>query len=149
MGASVKKTQNSATVSLNGNLCGIEIDLNAMPDALPAIAVLATQAQSPTKIYNVAQARIKETDRILAINEELTKMGVKIEELTDGMIVYPSKLSSANVNGRGDHRIVMALALAGMVADGETIIDTAEAAQVTYPSFAKDFADIGANIEEI
>jgi 3-phosphoshikimate 1-carboxyvinyltransferase len=120
-----------------------------MPDALPALAVLATQATSPVKIYNVAQARIKETDRISAVNVELTKMGAKIEELPDGMIIYPSKLFGAKVDGRGDHRIVMSLALAGMATeDGETIIDTAEAAAVTYPSFAKDFSLIGANIEE-
>ena len=146
MGAKVEKTQNGAIVSKNGDLRGLEIDLNAMPDALPALAVLATQAKEPTKIYNVAQARIKETDRIRLMTRELSKMGAKIEELPDGMIVYPSKLHGAQVDGCGDHRAVMALTLAGFVADGETIVDTAESADVTYPSFKDDFSAAGANI---
>jgi 3-phosphoshikimate 1-carboxyvinyltransferase len=124
-----------------------KIDLNAMPDALPALSVLATKAENPTTIFNVAQARIKETDRIKVMTEELSKMGAKIEEKPDGMIIYPSKLHGAQVSGHDDHRIVMALALAGMVADGETIIDTAEAAAVTYPTFVEDFRKLGANIE--
>ena len=148
MGANVKKTQTGAIVSRSGDLRGLEIDLNAMPDALPAIAVLATQAKSTVKILNVAQARIKETDRISAMSAELAKMGAKIEETPDGMIIYPSKLYGAKVSGRNDHRIVMSLALAGMVADGETIIDTAQAASVTYPSFKEDFCAIGADISE-
>jgi 3-phosphoshikimate 1-carboxyvinyltransferase len=147
MGAKVEMTQNGAIVSKNGELNGLEIDLNAMPDALPALAVLATQAKSPTKIYNVAQARIKETDRIRLMTQELSKMGAKIEELPDGMIIYPSKLKGAQVSGYGDHRAVMALTLAGFVAEGETIVDTAEAAAVTYPSFKDDFVTIGASIE--
>jgi len=126
-----------------------DIDLNSMPDALPALSVWATTAKTPTRIFNVAQARIKETDRISCMTKELTKMGAKIEEKEDGMIIYPSKLHGAKVSGHNDHRIVMALALAGMIADGETIIDTAEAAAVTYPTFVEDFRKLGANIEVI
>ena len=146
MGATVQKTQTGAIVSRSGDLNGLDIDLNAMPDALPAISVLATQATGPVKIFNVAQARIKETDRISAMNAELTKMGAKIEEFDDGMVIYPSKLTGAKVSGRGDHRIVMSLALAGMAADGETVVDTAEAAAVTYSTFKDDFNNVGANI---
>jgi len=124
-----------------------EIDLNAMPDALPALSVLATKQNFSTRIFNVAQARIKETDRIKVMTEELTKMGAKIEELPDGMIIHPSKLHGAQVSGHNDHRIVMALALAGMIAEGETTIDTAQAAAVTYPTFVEDFRKLGANIE--
>ncbi|MDR0304417.1 MAG: 3-phosphoshikimate 1-carboxyvinyltransferase [Chitinispirillales bacterium] len=147
MGAKVEKTQNTATVSRSGDLHGLEIDLNAMPDAICALAVLATQAKEPTKIYNVAQARIKETDRISLMTRELGKMGAKIEEFPDAMTIYPSKLNAANVSGYGDHRAVMALTLAGMAASGETIIDTVQAADVTYPSFKDDFSAIGAKIE--
>ena len=125
------------------------IDLNAMPDSLPALSVLATKKDFATTICNVAQARIKETDRIKVMTEELTKMGAKIEEKPDGMIIFPSKLHGAQVSGHHDHRIVMALALAGMVAEGETIIDTAEAAAVTYPTFVEDFRKLGADIEVI
>jgi 3-phosphoshikimate 1-carboxyvinyltransferase len=76
-------------------------------------------------------------------------MGADIEELPDGLIIRNSKLRGAEVCGHDDHRVVMALALAGMVANGETIISTAEAADVTYPSFVKDFCSIGANITVI
>jgi 3-phosphoshikimate 1-carboxyvinyltransferase len=147
MGAKVEKTQNGAVVSRNRDLQGSQINLNAMPDALPALAVLAVLAKEPTKIYNVEQARIKETDRISLMTRELSKMGAKVEELPDGMIIYPSKLHGAQVSGCGDHRAVMALTLAGFIADGETIVDTAEAADVTYPSFKDDFSAIGGNIE--
>ena len=126
-----------------------EIDLNSMPDALPALSVWATKRELPTKIFNVAQARIKETDRIKVMSEELTKMAAKIEEKPDGMLIFPSKLNGAELSGHHDHRIVMALALAGMIAEGETIIDTAEAAAITYPSFVEDFRKLGANIEVI
>lgn len=124
-----------------------EINLNSMPDALPALTVWATKKEFPTRIFNVAQARIKETDRIKVMTEELTKMGAKIEEHEDGMTIEPSKLNGTEVSGHNDHRIVMALALAGMIAEGETIINTAEAADVTYPTFVEDFRKLGANIE--
>lgn len=126
-----------------------KIDLNSIPDALPALAVWATQRNFPAILENVAQARIKETDRIKVMNEELTKMGAKITEQSDGMTIIPSKLHGATVNGHGDHRVVMALALAGMVADGETVIEGAEAAAITYPTFVEDFRKLGANIEVI
>jgi 3-phosphoshikimate 1-carboxyvinyltransferase len=149
MGANVQKTPDGAIVYRDNELQGLEIDLNSMPDALPAVSVLATQANCATKIHNVAQARIKETDRIAIMTKELTKMGAKIEELYDGMIIYPSKLHAASVSGHDDHRIVMALSLAATVADGETVIDTAEAANVTYPNFADDFRKLGADIETV
>ena len=98
-------------------------------------------------IVNVAQARIKETDRIAVMAGELRKMGADITERKDGIIVRQSRLSGAHVSGHGDHRVVMALALAGMVADGETVIDTAEAAAMTYPTFLEDFRALGARIE--
>jgi 3-phosphoshikimate 1-carboxyvinyltransferase len=97
----------------------------------------------------VAQARIKETDRIAVMTEELLKMGADIHEERDGLLVRKSRLVGAHVCGHGDHRVVMALALAGMVAEGESIIDTAEAAAVTYPTFLEDFKKLGAQIEVI
>ena len=129
-------------------LKGIEIDLNATPDALPAMAVVACFAKGETKLYNVAQARIKETDRIKCMTCELRKMGADIEELEDGMIIKESKLHSAELKGYDDHRIVMALAIAGMGMNEEITINGAEAASVTYPNFIKDFKILGANLEE-
>jgi 3-phosphoshikimate 1-carboxyvinyltransferase len=139
----------NVVISTQSNATGSIIDLNTMPDALPALAVLACASRGETHIVNVAQARIKETDRIAVMREELTKMGASIEERPDGLLIKPGRLHGAHVNGHDDHRVVMALALAGMIADGETVIDTAEAATVTYPTFVEDFRAIGAQITTI
>jgi 3-phosphoshikimate 1-carboxyvinyltransferase len=148
MGAMVRTYATHAIVR-QGAMTGREIDLNSMPDALPALAVLGCMATGTTRLLNVKQARIKETDRIAVMARELKKMGARIEELPDGLVVHQSRLVGCRVDGHGDHRVVMALALAGMIAEGATIIDTAEAAAVTYPSFADDFRSLGAAIAVI
>jgi len=149
MGVLVDRQHSSAVVTGGEIPQGIEIDLNANPDALPAFAVLGCFSEGITSIVNVRQARIKETDRIKVMKMELSKMGARIEELDDGLRIYHSKLTGCNVCGHHDHRVVMALALAGMIADGETIIETAESADITYPGFVADFKNIGANIDQI
>ncbi len=146
MGAGVKTSEIGVTVSKGNPLKGQVVDLNSMPDALPALSVMACAAQGETRFVNVSQARIKETDRIAVMHEELQKMGADTEELPDGLVVRQSRLKGAVVNGHDDHRVVMALAIAGMMADGETIIETAQAANVTYPGFVNDFRSIGADI---
>ena len=121
---------------IEGNrLYGREIDLNTMPDALPALAVAGCFAEGETRLYNVAGARLKETDRITVMREELSKMGADIEELPDGLLIRKRTLRGARVSGRGDHRVVMALAVAGLAASGETTIDTAESVSITFPTF--------------
>ena len=149
MGADVSHGPAGVTVTGPDALEGRTIDLNTMPDALPAIAVAASTAGGVTHIVNVAHARIKETDRIKVMAMELAKMGVDIAEREDGLVIRGGKLRGAMVNGHDDHRVVMALVLAGLNADGETIIDTAEAAEVTYPGFAEDFRKLGAKIEVV
>jgi len=146
MGVSVIQGSNGVTVSRSKPLTPLTLDLNAMPDSLPAFAVLCTALDRKVHIVNVAQARIKETDRIAIMTEELKKMGGDIAETHDGLTIGPSKLHGAVVNGHDDHRIVMALAIAGFIAEGETIIDTAESAEVTYPGFVEDFQSLGADI---
>ena len=118
-----------------GGLKGAVLDLNDTPDALPALAATACYAKSVTRIVNVPQARMKETDRIAVMTEELQKMGARIEEKPDGMIIHPSPLKGCAVKGHGDHRVVMALAIAALGAEGETSIDTAEAVDITFPGF--------------
>ncbi len=146
-GASVAHGEGGVTVSAKGTLKAAVMDLNPMPDSLPAMAVLACTLPGETRIVNVGHARIKETDRIVVMREELTKMGASVIETPDGLIIRKSDLHGAKVSGRDDHRVVMALALAGCVARGETIIDTAEAAAVTYSSFVDDFRALGADME--
>jgi 3-phosphoshikimate 1-carboxyvinyltransferase len=148
MGARVKHSGGAVTVS-GGNLKGAILDLNTMPDALPALSVAAACAQGESAFINVEQARIKETDRIAVMAAELGKMGIDVKELPDGMVVQGGKLRGANVSGHYDHRVVMALTLAGINASGETVIDGAEAAEITYPSFVEDFVGLGADINVV
>lgn len=147
MGATVHIDANEIRVKGNG-LTGIEIDMNAIPDALPAFAVAGCFAKGETRLVNVPQARLKETDRIRVMFQELRMMGADIEELPDGLIIRESKLRGCYVNGHHDHRIVMALAIAAMNIEGETIIDTAEAMNVTFPEF-KNLAENVAGSEDI
>lgn len=149
MGVIIQRDAGSVTVTSEGGISGRVLDLNAMPDALPAFSVLGCVAEGQTHIVNVEQARIKETDRIQVMAKELMKMGARIEERKDGLVISKSSLKGCRVSGHYDHRVVMALALAGMVATGETVIETAETAAVTYPSFAADFKNLGADIQVI
>jgi 3-phosphoshikimate 1-carboxyvinyltransferase len=135
-------------VRVNGTaLKGIDIDMNSTPDALPAMAVAACFASGTTRLLNVPQARLKECDRIAAMARELGKMGAKIEELKDGLIIHQSRLLGNQVHGYDDHRIVMALSIAGLAAEGLTTVDTAESAAVTYPTFVEDMKKLGARFE--
>lgn len=149
MGADVTFSNEGITVSGTGKLKGIEIDMNDIPDALPAMAVAGCFAEGETRLVNVPQARMKETDRIHVMKTELTKMGADIVELADGLIIKKSKLHGCRVDGHGDHRVVMALAVAGLNAEGETIIDSAESMSVTFPEFADIMKSCGANMELI
>jgi 3-phosphoshikimate 1-carboxyvinyltransferase len=146
-GATIAHGGDGVTVSASTTLKAGVMDLNAMPDALPAMSVLACTLSGETRIVNVENARIKETDRIVVMREELTKMGASVTETRDGLVINKSDLHGAVVSGRDDHRVVMSLALAGCIAKGETVIETAEAAAVTYPSFVDDFKALGANME--
>ncbi|HNR30056.1 MAG TPA: 3-phosphoshikimate 1-carboxyvinyltransferase [Candidatus Hydrogenedentes bacterium] len=143
MGAAVHVAEDGIRVAA-GRLDGREIDLNATPDALPMMAVLGCFARGETRLVNVPQARFKETDRITAMREELTRLGARIEELEDGLVVHESALRPAEVDGRGDHRIVMALAVAATGLPGVTTIHGFEAVNVTFPTFIESLNALGA-----
>jgi len=146
MGADIAAGPNSITVKA-ATLRGATLDLNQTPDALPAMAVTAAFAEGTTRLVNVAQARMKETDRIACMAQELKKMDADVEEMPDGLIIRRSTLKAAHLNGRNDHRIVMALSLAALGLDEPSIIDTAEAISVTFPSFVDLMIRLGAKIE--
>lgn len=145
MGADITQTPEGLRVQ-GGTLTGCTLDINATPDALPALAVVGCFADGQTTLANVAQARVKETDRITVMAQELVKMGARITELPDGLVIDASPLHGTNVHGHHDHRVVMALAIAGLRAAGTTMIDTAEAVAVTYPSFVESMQQLGARI---
>jgi len=146
MGADIVTDPDGITVKAS-SLKGITIDMNATPDALPAMAVTAAFAEGTTRLVNVPQARSKETDRIRCMAEELTRMGAQVEELPDGLVVHHSKLSAARLDGRSDHRIVMALSLAAMGLDKPCTIETAEAIRVTFPQFVTLMNALGGDME--
>lgn len=151
MGADITLQPSSITVKA-AVLKGAELDLNQTPDALPAMAVTAAFTEGTTKLVNVPQARSKETDRITCMAEELKKMGVDVEELPDGLIIRGGakprlKAGAKCLNGRSDHRIVMALAIAGLASDEPCAVETAEAMRVTFPDYVKLMKSIGANME--
>ncbi len=146
MGADISIGPTSVTIKAT-QLKGTEIDMNKTPDALPAMAVTAAFAEGQTRLVNVSQARSKETDRIKCMAEELKKMAVDVEELPDGLIIRHSRPRPAELNGRSDHRTVMALSLAGLSLDGQCTIDTAEAMSVTFPDYVQLMKGIGANME--
>ncbi len=135
--------------SSKNNLTGTTIDCSDMPDLVPTLAIIGTQAKGKTTLINAAHARIKETDRINSMVTELKKMGAQIEEKEDGMIIHESKLSGAKLHGYNDHRTIMALSLAGLLADGKTEIDTAEGIQKTFPNFVEAMKSLGARMEMI
>ena len=122
-------------------------DLNATPDALPIMAVAAAYARGETRLVNAPQARIKETDRIAVMARELPKMGALVEELPDGLVIRGTGHlhGSTELESCGDHRIVMALAVAALAAEGESAIRDAECAGVTYPGFFSEFQALGAD----
>jgi len=146
MGADITVAPDSVTIRAS-QLKGTELDLNKTPDALPAMAVTAAFAEGTTKLSNVGQARNKETDRIRCMAEELKKMDVDVEELADGLIIRSSRPRAVPLDGRTDHRIVMALSLAGLVLDDGCSIDTAEAISVTFPDYVKLMNSIGARMQ--
>ena len=146
MGADITIAAHSATIKAS-KLKGIEIDMNKTPDTLPAMAVTAAFAQGTTSLLNVPQARAKETDRINAMACELKKMAVDVEELPDGLIIHHSTLEPAKLHGWADHRIVMALSLAGLNLHDQCTIDTAEAVSATFPEYVELMKSIGANMQ--
>lgn len=138
MGCTVSWEGHAATVTgpKIARLQGGTFDLNSMPDALPVLAVTACFACSEVRIVNVPQARIKETDRIAVMHENLTKLGAVVTEQPDGMTIQGSEgLRGGTVEGFDDHRVIMAMAIASLRCDGDLTIKGIEAAGVTFPTF--------------
>jgi 3-phosphoshikimate 1-carboxyvinyltransferase len=127
-------------------LRGIEIGGDIIPrliDEIPVIAVMATQAQGRTVIRDAQELKVKETDRIASVVSQLSKFGARVTPTDDGMIIEgPTKLTGAVIDSMGDHRIGMAMAIAGLAASGETVIENDEAIAVSFPQFAETIAAI-------
>ena len=136
MGCSIKWNGRAVTVKGPEKLKGGVFDLNAIPDTLPALSVAAAFAEGDTILGNVEQARIKETDRIKVMRENLNEHGVEAEERRDALIVHgKGSVKGGKAKGYGDHRVIMALAILGTKTEEETEIDDVSAASVTFPTF--------------
>jgi len=125
----------------HSELTGVEIGSDLVPrgiDEFPAVCVAASLAQGITKITGAGELRVKESDRIASMTRELRKMGVTVEELEDGMIIEGrERLKGAVLHSHGDHRIAMALSIAGLVAEGETTVIDTECVNTSFPGFTK------------
>jgi len=129
------------------DLVGVEIGGDTvvrMIDEFPILAVAATQAHGTTIVRDAAELRVKETDRIATVVTELRALGARIEPLSDGFTVKgPTPLHGALVDSHGDHRLAMALAVAGLVAKGEVVIENAECIADSFPGFVELMRDLG------
>jgi len=126
-------------VASSSELHGLSVDQNLIPsmiDEIPLLVLVATQAKGTTIISGAEELRVKESDRIKTITTELNKMGAKITELTDGFVIEgKTLLHGAEVYSYNDHRVAMTLAIAGLIADGETKINNSECVNISFPGF--------------
>jgi 3-phosphoshikimate 1-carboxyvinyltransferase len=122
-------------------------DVPDLVDEIPLLALTATQANGTSELRHAGELRVKETDRIRATAESLTRMGARIDELEDGIVVHgPTPLRGTQVESYGDHRIAMMLAVAGLIAEGKTVIDGADVAAISWPGFVDVMCGLGADI---
>ena len=125
----------------SSSLRGIRIGGAIIPrliDELPLLALAGALAEGRTEIRDAAELRVKESDRVAAVAGELRKLGVKVDERPDGMVVHGgATLRGAICDSHGDHRVAMTLAIAGLIASGKTTIEKAEAVEKSYPIFWK------------
>ena len=129
-------------------LSGVEVSVADTPDLLPTVAALGAVADGDTRIVDAEHVRYKETDRVRAMAEELAAMGAEVTEEPGALTVHggETELHGARVDGRGDHRIVMALAVAALAAEGETTIAGAEHVDVSFPGFFTTLGALGADV---
>jgi 3-phosphoshikimate 1-carboxyvinyltransferase len=117
-----------------GKIAGLQIP--QVIDEVPILSVVATQSEEGIEIRDAGELRVKESDRIRSIVENLRAMGARVEEFSDGLAIPGrQRLHGTVIKTYGDHRIAMAFAVAGLVADGETVIEGAECAGVSFPGF--------------
>jgi 3-phosphoshikimate 1-carboxyvinyltransferase len=149
MGAAVDWDRDAGEIAVSeSSLDGIEVSVADTPDLLPTIAVLGAAADGTTRITDAEHVRYKETDRVSAMAESLTEMGASVEEEQDQLTVHGGEtdLTGATVDGRADHRIIMSLAVAGLVAEGTTTVRGIEHVDVSFPEFFDVLAGLGAGV---
>ncbi len=134
MGSVVTTTGRGIAVTGPPRLGGVDADLNHCPDAALGLAVVATFARSPTRFTNIANLRVKETDRLAALETELTRLGARVETGADWIEIHPGPPRPARVRTYDDHRMAMSFAIAGLVRPG-IVIEDPECVAKTWPGF--------------
>lgn len=149
MGADISIGEDLLTARTS-ELKAIEADMNALPDQVPTMAIAGCFARGETVIKNALTARWKECDRIAAVCKELKKMGARVTEKEDGMVIHQDgswRLKGAEIDGYYDHRMVMAFSVAGLAADGETRISDAQMVEKSYGAYVEEMRRSGADLE--
>ena len=140
--------QNTVAIS-TGGLKAFEADVSQCPDIAPILAVLASLAEGTSRITGAGRLRIKECDRLKAIAQELNKLGARVQEGEDSLLIVGQKqLAGGSVDSWGDHRIAMALAIASIRCKAPVHIHNSSVVAKSYPSFFEDFEKLGGNIYE-
>lgn len=148
MGADIKKEGDKLVIHGGKPLHGTTVNMNDIPDSLPALSVAAAYANGDTLFTNLAHVRVKESDRVAVMQEVLGACGADIDITADSMTVHGGKpLHGASVPSYGDHRIAMAMAVCGLMCDGEVEIADAECASVSFPHFYETFNKAGAGFQ--
>jgi 3-phosphoshikimate 1-carboxyvinyltransferase len=148
MGCPIKvdKRKGEVVVQRVEELDGGDFNLGDTPDLLPVVSILALKARTPVTITGVAHARVKETDRVANIAQELVKFGARIKEFQDGLRITAAKpLKNASLEAYNDHRLFMAFTIASMLTE-KSIVAGAESVDVSYPHFVQDMKDLGAKV---
>ena len=143
MGSKIEYKSDTIQVSKASNLKGLEIDCIEIPDAAMTLAIMAVFADKPTKLKNIGSWRVKETDRILAMDNELTKMGVEVSTTQDSMTIFPQKQLNDNISIEtyNDHRIAMCFSLF-CLKNLNIIIQDPNCVNKTYPDYFKDLKSV-------
>lgn len=152
MGADIHVNRTKNQIIINGNISkyplkGINIDCKEIPDLFPILCVIGAIAKEKTTLYNAANLRSKECDRISVMARELIKMGVKVEEEEDKLTIYHSTLQGSEIDHENDHRIAMACTIAALYSNNSSIMKNVEIINDSYPHFIDDLDKLGAKIE--
>ena len=147
LGVTIVIDKEEINVKSPEKLTGGKFDLSNSPDLLPPLAILALKSSAPIEIINVKHARLKETDRIAIISRELVKLGIKIQEKEDGLILESSEnLKGSELNSENDHRLFMSFCIAGMYL-GDCIVTDPESVDISFPNFLEEMDRLGATIQ--
>ncbi len=145
MDANIEQTDNGLLVK-KSRLSGTDIDVSQCPDLVPPLAIAAVYAKGTTKIYGAARLRIKESDRLLALGDNLRSLGINARETEDSLIIDGGGISGGQVTSFNDHRIVMAFSIAALAGKQGIDILGAECIDKSYPGFSQDLRALGGKV---